>query len=47
VRGPVVFHSAPNLLDLARAAGLTNVSQLKADDGGGKGYALYAIDLSK
>jgi len=47
VRGPVVFHSAPNLMDLARAAGLTNVSQLKADDGGGKGYALYAIDLSK
>ena len=47
VRGPVVFHSAPKLLDLARAAGLTNVSLLKADDGGGKGFALYSIDLSK
>ncbi|MYM73627.1 bifunctional 2',3'-cyclic-nucleotide 2'-phosphodiesterase/3'-nucleotidase [Duganella sp. FT134W] len=46
-KGPVVFHSAPNQLDLARAAGLANVSQLKADDGGGKGFALYSIDLSK
>jgi 2',3'-cyclic-nucleotide 2'-phosphodiesterase/3'-nucleotidase len=47
VKGPVVFHSAPNQLELARAAGLANVSQLKADDGGGKGFALYGIDLSK
>jgi 2',3'-cyclic-nucleotide 2'-phosphodiesterase/3'-nucleotidase len=43
--GPVVFHSAPGKLELARAAGLDNVTQLQADDG--KGYALYAIDLSK
>ncbi|NYE60405.1 2',3'-cyclic-nucleotide 2'-phosphodiesterase/3'-nucleotidase [Duganella sp. 1224] len=47
VRGPVVFHTAPNMLALAHAAGLTNIRQLQADDGGGKGYALYAIDLSQ
>jgi len=45
--GPVVFHSAPGKLALARAAGLDNVSELRADDGQGKGFALYAIDLSK
>lgn len=45
--GPVVFRSAPGLVDLAKEAGLTNVSQLKEDDGGGKGMALYAVDLSK
>jgi 2',3'-cyclic-nucleotide 2'-phosphodiesterase/3'-nucleotidase len=46
-RGPVVFHSAPGKLELARAAGLENVSQLAADDGQGKGFALYAVDLAK
>ncbi|MEW7847116.1 bifunctional 2',3'-cyclic-nucleotide 2'-phosphodiesterase/3'-nucleotidase [Massilia aurea] len=46
-RGPVVFHSAPDLEALAREAGLSNVSQVKADDGSGKGTALYAVDLSK
>jgi len=46
-KGAVVFHSAPNMLELAREGGLAGVSQLKADDGGGKGLALYAIDLSK
>ncbi len=45
--GPVVFHSAPELVALAREAGIDNVSQLKADDGSGKGTALYAVDLSK
>jgi len=45
VKGPVVFRSAPGVLGLAREAGLTAVSQLKADDG--KGYALYTVDLSK
>ena len=45
--GPVVFHSAPGKLALAREAGLDNVGLLKADDGQGKGFALYAIDLSK
>ncbi|MES2259241.1 MAG: bifunctional 2',3'-cyclic-nucleotide 2'-phosphodiesterase/3'-nucleotidase [Pseudomonadota bacterium] len=46
-RGPVLFHSAPDRLDVARAAGLENVSLLRNDDGSGKGYALYAIDLSR
>jgi 2',3'-cyclic-nucleotide 2'-phosphodiesterase/3'-nucleotidase len=46
-KGQVVFHSAPGLEELAREAGLGNVSQVKADDGSGKGTALYAVDLSK
>jgi 2',3'-cyclic-nucleotide 2'-phosphodiesterase/3'-nucleotidase len=46
-QGPVVFRSAPGMLELARQAGLSAVSQLQADDGGGKGFALYTIDLSK
>jgi 2',3'-cyclic-nucleotide 2'-phosphodiesterase/3'-nucleotidase len=46
-KGPVVFHSAPGKLELARAAGLENVSQLAADDGQGKGFALYGVDLAK
>jgi len=46
-KGPVVFHSAPGELELAREAGITSVTQLKQDDGGGKGFALYAIDLSQ
>lgn len=46
-RGPVVFHSAPGKEALAREAGLSNVRELRADDGGGKGYALYAIDLAR
>jgi 2',3'-cyclic-nucleotide 2'-phosphodiesterase/3'-nucleotidase len=45
--GPVVFHAPPGKLALARAAGLENVSELRPDDGQGKGYALYAVDLSK
>jgi 2',3'-cyclic-nucleotide 2'-phosphodiesterase/3'-nucleotidase len=45
--GPVVFHSAPGKTELARAAGLDNVTELRADDGQGKGFALYAIDLAK
>ncbi|WP_296945682.1 bifunctional 2',3'-cyclic-nucleotide 2'-phosphodiesterase/3'-nucleotidase [uncultured Massilia sp.] len=45
--GPVVFHSAPGKLALAREAGLDNVAELRADDGLGKGFALYAIDLSR
>ena len=46
-QGPVVFHSAPNVIDLAKAAGIDNVTQLKLDDGAGKGFALYQLDLSK
>jgi 2',3'-cyclic-nucleotide 2'-phosphodiesterase/3'-nucleotidase len=45
--GPVVFHAPPGKLDLARAAGLDNVSEMRADDGQGKGFALYAVDLAK
>jgi 2',3'-cyclic-nucleotide 2'-phosphodiesterase/3'-nucleotidase len=45
--GPVVFHSAPGVIGLAEQAGLSNVSLLRADDGGGKGYSLYAVDLSR
>lgn len=45
--GQVVFSSAPDMLELAHEAGLHNVSQVAADDGRGKGAALYAIDLSK
>lgn len=45
--GPVVFHSAPGKLELAREAGLDNIGLLKADDGQGKGFALYTVDLSK
>ena len=45
--GPVVLHAPPGLLDLARQAGLDNVTQLRADDGRAKGMAVYAIDLAK
>jgi len=41
----VVFHSAPGKLALAVDAGITNVTELQADDG--KGFAVYAVDLSK
>ncbi|GAC1357958.1 MAG: bifunctional 2',3'-cyclic-nucleotide 2'-phosphodiesterase/3'-nucleotidase [Variovorax sp.] len=43
----VTFKSAPGKLASATAAGLTNVSVVNSDDGGGKGLADYAIDLSK
>jgi 2',3'-cyclic-nucleotide 2'-phosphodiesterase / 3'-nucleotidase len=45
--GPVVFHAPPGKLELARAAGLQGVTELRADDGQGKRFALYAVDLSK
>lgn len=45
--GPVVFRSAPGMAAVATAAGLDNVSQVRADDGSGKGYGLYAVDLSR
>jgi 2',3'-cyclic-nucleotide 2'-phosphodiesterase/3'-nucleotidase len=46
-QGPVVFHSAPGMLELAQAAGLCGVRQLRADDGQGKGLALYGLDLAE
>ena len=45
--GPVVFHSAPQMLPVAREAGLDNVSLMRADDGLGRGFSLYQLDLSK
>lgn len=45
--GPVTFKSAAGKLPLAAAAGISNVSLFKADDGSGKGLSLYQIDLSK
>ena len=41
--GPVVFHAPPGQLALARAAGIATVTELRADDGQGKGFALYAV----
>ena len=46
-KGPVVFHAPPGKIELARQAGIMNVTQVAADDGGGKGLALYQVDLSK
>ena len=45
--GPVVFRSAQGKLELAQQAGLNNISVLKDDDGQGKGFSVYRIDLSK
>lgn len=45
--GPVVFRSAPNVLHLAHEANLDNVSLVRADDGQGRGFSLYQIDLSR
>ncbi len=45
--GPLTFKSAQGKLPVAIAAGLTNISVFKADDGSGKGLAVYQIDLSK
>ena len=42
--GPVTFTSAAGKLDVAQAAGLTNVSLLKDN---GDGTATYAVDLAK
>ncbi|MCC2675333.1 MAG: bifunctional 2,3-cyclic-nucleotide 2-phosphodiesterase/3-nucleotidase [Ramlibacter sp.] len=45
--GPLVFKSAPGMAGVARSAGIANVTQLRPDDGSGKGFAVYRIDLSK
>ena len=45
--GLVVFKSAPGKVAVAQAAGINNVRELRADDGSGKGLAVYQIDLSK
>lgn len=45
--GAVIFTSAQNKLAHAQAAGLNNISLYQADDGSGKGLAIYKIDLAK
>jgi 2',3'-cyclic-nucleotide 2'-phosphodiesterase/3'-nucleotidase len=35
------------MIKLAEEAGLANVTLLRADDASGKGFALYAVDLSR
>jgi 2',3'-cyclic-nucleotide 2'-phosphodiesterase/3'-nucleotidase len=45
--GPIVFKSAPGMANVARSAGIANVTQVRSDDGSGKGFAVYKIDLSK
>lgn len=44
--GPVIFHSAQNVLSLAGDAGLSNVSLYQADDGSGKSLSIYQVDLA-
>jgi len=44
--GPVQFSSAPGNAALAATDGIAGVTQVQADDGSGKGLALYQIDLS-
>lgn len=46
-QGPVTFKSAPNLAALAQTQGIGNVTQTQADDGTGKGLAVYSIDLAQ
>jgi 2',3'-cyclic-nucleotide 2'-phosphodiesterase/3'-nucleotidase len=43
-QGPVVFSGAANKLDIAKAAGLSDIRQVKEN---GDGTAVYAIDLSQ
>jgi 2',3'-cyclic-nucleotide 2'-phosphodiesterase/3'-nucleotidase len=43
--GPVTFTSAPGNAALAATDGIAGVTQLRADDGSGKGLAVYQIDL--
>ncbi len=45
--GAVTFKSAAGKLPLAQAAGLSQISQVSADDGSGKGLAVYAINLNQ
>jgi len=42
--GPVIFKSAAGKLDVARAAGIDNVTQLKDN---GDGTAVYSVDLAR
>jgi 2',3'-cyclic-nucleotide 2'-phosphodiesterase / 3'-nucleotidase len=44
--GAVVFHAPAGKLTHAKAAGLSNIVELKSDDGLGKGTALYEVKLA-
>ncbi len=44
--GPIQFTSAPGNAALAVTDGIPGVTQVQADDGSGKGLAVYQIDLS-
>ena len=44
--GPIQFTSAPGNAALAATDGILGVTQVQADDGSGKGLAVYQIDLS-
>jgi 2',3'-cyclic-nucleotide 2'-phosphodiesterase / 3'-nucleotidase len=46
-QGPVTFKSSPNLVALAQAQGIANVTQTQADDGTGKGLAVYSVNLAQ
>lgn len=46
-QGPVTFKSAPNLAALAQTQGIGNITQTQADDGTGKGLAVYSINLAQ
>ncbi|MFM0198261.1 hypothetical protein PQR53_00085 [Paraburkholderia fungorum] len=43
----MTFTAAPNLVALAQSNGITNVTQLRADDGIGKGLAVYSVNLNQ
>jgi len=45
--GPVVFHAPSGMTQTARLAGIDNVVEIKEDDGLGKGFALYELQLSR
>ena len=45
--GPITLKSAQGKLSVAQAAGLTNVGVMSEDDGSGKGFSVYRVDLSK
>jgi 2',3'-cyclic-nucleotide 2'-phosphodiesterase / 3'-nucleotidase len=47
IAGPVTFKSARGKLALAQAAGLSNIQVFAEDDGSGKDFSTYQIDLSK
>jgi 2',3'-cyclic-nucleotide 2'-phosphodiesterase/3'-nucleotidase len=46
-RGKLLFRAPRGELALAQGAGLTGVSVFRDDDGSGRGFAVYAIDLAK